>query len=59
MIETLSTDMSNVIHTSNEVNNNESTIELELTSIVSSIAQQCSRKIFQVCIHDYASRQTH
>jgi hypothetical protein len=51
MIETLSTDMSNFISNINEVNKDDSTIELKLTSIISSIAQQCSTNIFQVCIH--------
>jgi hypothetical protein len=49
MIEILSTDMSDDdAMTITEVNTEDNIIELKLTSILSNIVQQCSRKIFQV-----------
>jgi proteasome activator subunit 4 len=47
MIEILSTDVSNDIPATSEVNLEENTIESKFISILSSIVQQCSDKIFQ------------
>ncbi len=50
MIDTLSTEMSDaVIITSTVSKMEDHQIGLELTSMISCIVQQCSKKIFHVC----------
>jgi len=50
MIDIISAEISDDVVTSTPDHIEDDTIELKLTSIMSSIVQQCSNKIFQVCI---------
>jgi hypothetical protein len=51
MIEILSTDVSDDAAVTTENNIEDNTIESKLISIMLSIVEQCSNKIFQVCIY--------
>ncbi|CAF2670625.1 unnamed protein product [Rotaria sp. Silwood2] len=49
MISQRSTEISDATVTNNKINWEDETIDIKLISIMSSIVQQCSSKIFQVC----------
>ena len=50
MIETLSTEMSDAVILTNKANSEDEEASQELTNMISGIVQQCSNKIFQVCL---------
>jgi len=50
MIDTLSTEMSDAVILTNEANSEDQEASQELTSMISGIVQQCSNKIFHVCL---------
>ena len=49
MIDTLSTEMSEAVALTYETNLEDQEASQELTSMMSSIVQQCSKKLFHVC----------
>ncbi len=50
MIDTLSTEMSDAVILTHETNSEDQEASQELTSMISGIVQQCSKKIFHVCL---------
>ena len=51
MIDTLSTEMSDAVMLTHEANSEDQEAGQELTSMISGIVQQCSDKIFHVCLY--------
>jgi hypothetical protein len=50
MIETLSTEMSDAVVLTNQANSEDQEAGQEMTSMISGIVEQCSTKIFHVCL---------